>query len=381
MILLKNLHFTCKTITALFAVLLLFSCETTLTESDPLETISFDSQQRPTSLEAIEVTDTDGVPSFKDAEHFLAATELLSTLNDRELIHWYNSNNLSMYFEQYINANKIIENQPESISKEVLSKKDQELFILPRDGGVFIPTSFAPVSRVLGINKDFYIGNIYHKFSDGNHYAIVGDEATLNNLISTQAVPGENTYQIDKLQPDFDFDAELEKVQFESFSCPRIVASTNGNNNNNTSTSLTRMDEQKIGCNRNRCRQRTWGTYQATTFSNGNQVLVTVTHSFLNKRRSGGQWIRTFPDVFVTTSDGSFVGPLGLDSNCSTSGLSYATTQSQTFNGSAEGTMNVISRTESFVACTITQTFNRTMHTWTNRGNPNDPIQVGIGCQ
>lgn len=343
-----------------------------LNEIDTTETQTQVSTQYPETLAALEVSSVDGTPVFKDAKHFLAATRLLSPLNDNELLQWYRSNGISTYFERYIDVNKIIEAEPNTIIKDVLGKQDQKMFFLPEDGGVFILPELLSVSRVVGINKDFYIGDIYHLFEDGKHYSTSGDNNELRNYLSSGEQAGPDTYMVDEVATDFEYDLGSDKVQLVTYSCPTVIAS-NGN-----STNITRMDEQRIGCSSKSCRQRTWGTFQATSLLNGTETLNLVTHTFMNKRRSGWNWIRTFPDVLVTTTDGQIVASLGLSFTCSQLGSPQV---SQTFVGSAEGTMNVWNSVEPFVSCSITQTFNRTVHTWTNRGNPNDPMQVTIGCQ
>lgn len=365
------------------------------------------------SLSDLKIEYKEGVPFFEDARIFSRAHTLVSRTSQSEYLKWASSIGFRSDYFNLISALERAENPDYKFTKA-----DMEYALPLKEGGA-VQNPYHKYARLIDDRGLVFIGTDIHFFSGQKHVLV--DEGSVAKILDAIergiSDPDNGVYVWNNAEIDDQYTSSyLDKVQIEQLTCPFTI------NNPYNIFGLTtlwwqsfyegggfgRTDEQKVGCGGGGCRQGTWGFFSSSVIVfNITGATFTVSselnYAFDNRRRSGLNWIRTFPDVEIDgdiyngTDDLNYLTVAGQINLDNTSQVNETTIGNETidnilFSGVAEGNVvvtdpillevtYVFSNAEPYADARIQD--GQISHKWTNRGNNpiTDPIGVEFSCQ
>ncbi len=361
-------------------------------------------------LDQLEISFVDGIPRYESTNAFLQAKQTLFSTHNKEYFAWAETIGFtSTYakFEDILNRYEKA-NKPEDF---FLSDAEKEIVVYQEGHPPHLHSNLI-FAKLTNDNGRLIIGGDLHIFTKGEHILI--DDVNLNHLRNLKKPltnnPEKGIYLFpyeEKEENIFLVKEEYTKTRSLLEDCIYFAGDSEGGSEVNYER--TKLDEQRVGCNRRGCRQRlesrisVW-TIITEALGTEYRAIGTAVQSYSNTRRSGWKWIRTFPNNRFDAPPGSSPLRFRLTSDLRVKGnrivtldemffASYPSTQEEisAHDGSANGSHLIldVNLGVPYPASTVTNTSTgiylvdgRTRCRWSNRGNDpvNDPIAVVFGC-
>ncbi|MEL6969799.1 MAG: hypothetical protein AAFZ63_15785 [Bacteroidota bacterium] len=377
-------------------------------------------------LTSIELSFIDNIPVYKDTDAFLRAKKAAANASHQQYLEWARARGFASLYVRYNELAEQVDNNPDVLAASQIAFSQEDLFYTTEEGGVFLKPTI-PFAKLLDQEARMFIGDDLHGFTETLHVIIAnGSPEQLERVLEKPVHDPENGIIIEyALSNKVGTKSTNLKVAYDLVTCPFIFVENDDPlrtvpeniqiinkaewSPGNYQALRHKYEQQEVGCSKRKCRQGTKGYLIGLSMISeitptGYRMISSLEHKYENRRRSGLNWVRTFPDVRFERDPTRF--PLEVEYNTGVSGLaiptslplyvstetvSYPTTEEEIapHNSSAHGGWTLTEK-NLVVETTLSGVFyafikfedGRTRHRWINRGDDpiDDPVAVTFGC-
>ena len=268
-------HFTILLIGFLFMAAACEKAESELTISAPVDR-DFQLLPLPETAElgTLMLQFREGIPRYSDTDAFLQVRRAISNANEQTYTSWAESAGFQSLYLQYLDVLSRVEEQAGTVADDILSTNEQRYFTLDTAGIVQLrlPLIYSQMADEQG---RLFIGEDLHLFMEGHHFLLDDGNADEAQSIINEDPRSLSASVLVRDLEDISTPKEPQlKVRSRLFTCPddfvnstmsrdRIYPPDNGKYYilfwEELQNAYHQMDEQRVDCDRRRCRRRCCG--------------------------------------------------------------------------------------------------------------------------